>query len=161
MSKVKSSQIPHYELLYLISNKFSENELGPIVEKVKKIITDNEGKITYSEDWGKRRLSYPVKGFYHGYYSLAEFDVAGSQLAKIDRSLRMAGEILRHQIVSKKVKTAKEIEREKKIAAKIAAKAKEESVKEEEAPKEKEKERVDMKELDEKLDKILETSDLL
>ena len=161
MSKTKSSQTPHYELLYIISNKFSENELAPIIEKVKNAIIDNGGKITHSEDWGKKRLSYPIKGFYHGYYHLVEFDVLGEQIIKIERFIRLASEILRHQIVTKKIKTVEEVAREKKIAEKIAAKIKDEVVKEEKVIKEKSKEKVNLKELDEKLDKILETSDLL
>ena len=108
MSKTKSSKIPHYELLYLISNQFTEEEVKPIAEKINKIISDNGGNITLAEDWGKRRLSYPINNFYHGYYGLVEFDLAGEQLAKVDRFLRMSSDILRHQIVSKKLKTAEE-----------------------------------------------------
>ena len=161
MSKIKSSKIPHYELLYIISNKFSENELAPIAERVKKIIIDNGGDITINKEWGKKRLAYPIKGFYYGYYFLLEFDLAGEKLAKVDRALRLSSEIVRHQIVSKKVKTAEEIKKEKEIAAKIAAKTTEEASREEKLTKEKSKEKIDLKELDEKLDKILETSDLL
>lgn len=161
MSKVKLSNIPHYELLYIISNKFSENELAPIMERVKKMIIDNGGNIAMSEEWGKKRFSYPVKGLYYGYYILLEFDLAGEKLVKIDRALRLASEIVRHQIVSKKIKTAEEIKEEKEIAAKIAAKTAEKTSKEENLTKEKSKEKIDLKELDEKLDKILETSDLL
>ncbi len=160
MSKVKSDKIPHYELLYVVANKFSENELEPIVAKVRKIITDNGGDITYGEKWGERRFAYPIKGFYYGYYFLVEFNLTDADLAKIERTLRMAGEILRHQIVSKKVKTAEELEKEKTVAAKIAAKSARQAA-EGKITKEKGREKVDLKELDEKLDKILETSDLL
>ena len=115
MSKVKSSKIPHYELLYIISNKFSENELAPIVEKVKKAILDNEGNITLSEDWGKKRFSYPINGQHFGYYMLLEFDLVGEKLAKVERVLRLASEIVRHQVIFKKVKTAEEVAKDKKI----------------------------------------------
>lgn len=161
MSKVKSSEIPHYELLYIISNKFSENELAPIVEMVHKTIKDNNGGITHTEDWGKKRFAYPIGHFHHGYYNLVEFDVAGEKLAKIDKALRLASEILRHQIVKKKIKTKEEIEQEKKIAEKIAAKKEEKEEKEKITEKEKIKGKTDLKDLDEKLDEILKSEDLL
>lgn len=161
MSKVKSGETPHYELLYLISNKFSEDEVKPIVEKINSVITNNKGEITLAEDLGKKRLAYPIKGFRYGYYVLVEFDMAGESLINVDRALRMMNEILRHQIVTKVVKTAEQIAQDKKIAEKIAARTVKEEKEVKEKIKETDKEKVDLKDLDEKLDKILETNDLL
>ncbi len=161
MSKVKSGEMPHYELLYLISNKFSEDEVKPIIEKVNSLILSNQGKITLAEDLGKKRLAYPIKGFRYGYYNLVEFDMAGESLINVDRALRMMNEILRQQIIIKKVKTAEQIAQDKKIAEKIAARNVKEEKEEKEKVKETDKEKVDLKDLDEKLDKILETNDLL
>ena len=157
MAKNKPSEIPHYELLYIISNKYSEDELQPIMQKVDKIINDNGGNITKTENWGKKKLTYQIKHFHHGYYNLVEFDVESSKIEKINRALRMSNEILRHQIVVKKIKTVAKIKKEKEISEKIAAKA----VETKKLAKEKTKGRVDLKDLDEKLDKILETDDLL
>lgn len=163
MSKTKSSTIPHYELLYIVSNKFSEDEVKPIVEKVNKSITDNGGTITKEEDWGKKRLAYPIDGFYYGYYSLAEFDMAGANLEKLDRFLRLSNEIVRHVVVGKQLKSAEAVARDKKIAEKIAAKTQEaeKAAKEKVATKEKDKDKIDLKDLDDKLDKILDANDLL
>jgi small subunit ribosomal protein S6 len=163
MSRTKSSEIPHYELLYIIPNRFTEDEVGPITSKVNKLIEDNGGKVTYQEEWGKKKLAYKIKDSVFGYYYLVEFDLPGSELEKVDKSLRMDREILRYQIVSKKLKTDAEIKEEKKRSE---SRIKEEVKKEEVAiEKEKEKERsktkMDLKDLDEKLDKILDTDDLL
>ncbi|MBA3047944.1 30S ribosomal protein S6 [Patescibacteria group bacterium] len=163
MSRNKTSEIPHYEMLYIISNKYSENELEPILEKIKKIIIGNEGSITHNENWGKKRLAYPIKHFHHGYYYLAEFDLPGAKLNEVDKALRMANEVLRHQIVNKKQKSASEIEQEKIISEKIAAK-KQKEINEIEESKEKakaDKGKARLEDLDEKLDRILETNDLL
>jgi len=178
MSKVKSGEIPHYELLYLISNKFSVEEIKPIAEKVNSLIINNQGKITQSVSLGKKRLAYPIQGFRFGYYNLVEFDMPGANLINVDHALRMTTDILRHQIVSKELKTPEQIEQDKKIADKIAAR----NIKEEKLAEEKvsarhapisaadtagsvvkaiDKDKVDLKDLDEKLDKILETDNLL
>jgi len=163
MSKTKSSKIPHYELLYIVSNKFSEDEVKPIVEKINKAISDNGGTITFSEDWGKKRLAYSIEGFYYGYYLLAEFDMPGEKLAGLDRFLRLSNEIVRYVTVAKKVRSAAEIARDQKIATKIAAKTIEEEkvAQEKTTAKEKDKDKIDLKDLDDKLDKILDSSDLL
>lgn len=157
MSKVKSDKIPHYELLYIVSNKFTEDELKPIIEQVRQLIEKNGGRITFTEQWGKRKLAYSIKLFSHGYYNLVEFDAVGEGLKKITRGLDMESEIVRYQIVAKKIKTAAEVEKEKAITEKIAAKA----VAKEQLEEEKKKGKVDLKDLDERLDRILDTDDLL
>lgn len=176
MSKTKKTESPHYELLYIISNKFTEDEISPIIEKVKAILTDNGGTITLAEEWGKKHLAYPISGFSYGYYTLVEFDLLGINLAKIDRSLRMMSEILRHQIVrkderveTKPAKAAAEASKNAEVEKPVAKEEKVAEAKEDEKgdakevakEKPKAKEKTTMKELDEKLDKILDSSDLL
>lgn len=161
MAKNKSGNIPHYELLYIVPNKYSEDELKPIFSKVNKLITDNEGKITYEEDWGTKKMTYSIKGFNHGYYHLVEFDASGEKVNKINHELRIDRDVLRHMIVSKAVVSEEEREAKKRKAEKQMIKKVEEKAKQEEKPKENPKKKVDMKELDEKLDKILDTDDLL
>jgi len=167
--EIREKRVQRYELVYLISNKFSENELEPITSSVLKLIKDNGGKVILEENWGKKKLAYPIKKFFNAYYYLVEFDLEAEQLEKIDRYLRLADEILRHLIVRKTVKTEDEIEQEKKIAEKIA-KRQEKEVREEKnakeqgntpAVKKKEEERASMEELEEKLDKILDETDNL
>ncbi|MDD5032343.1 MAG: 30S ribosomal protein S6 [Patescibacteria group bacterium] len=165
MSKTKSSGQNHYEILFIIPNKFTEGEADSVVVKVKKIITEEGGNITFSEFWGKKQLAYPIKQNSYGYYSLLEFDLDGEKLAKINRVLRMSNDVIRFEIVRKKVKTAEQLEKAKKISEKIAVKnmAKEQKAEEKETLKQvqgKEK-KLDLKDLDEKLDDILNTKDLL
>ena len=161
MAKTKKIEVPHYELLYLISNQYTEDEIKPLAEKVNDIIKGRGGKITLFEEWGKKRLAYSIKSFYYGYYNLVEFDLEGSKLTEVNRALEMMNEILRHQIVAKKVKTATEIEKDRKIAQKIAARTVEAKKETEEKERAKDKRKIDLGDLDEKLDRILDTEDLL
>lgn len=151
MAKNKSSDTPHYELLYIVSNKYSEDELIKVINKVRDIINNSGGKITFSEEWGKKRLAYPINHFRHGYYNLVEFDLLGENLAKVDKALRMFSEILRHQIVRKEERAVEVIKKDKRAAAQVIKKKEPDQV----------KEKVNLKDLDKKLDKILETEDLL
>jgi hypothetical protein len=105
---------------------------------------------------------------------LLEFDLESPLLAKVDQTLRLSNDILRHQIVVKRSKTEEEIARAKVIRAKIDSKKAAEEKKSEEkakAPalsspvskmKEPEKDkRVNLKDLDEKLEGILNADDLI
>lgn len=165
MAKAKSSETPHYELLFIVPNKYTEEELKPVLTKVRGIVEKNGGKITYGEEWGNKKMTYRIKGFTHGYYNLFEFDLEGNTSEKINRELRMSNEVLRHMIVAKKARTEEEIKAEKMRQEKrmtdevIKEQAKEEEKIEKE--KEKAKPKMDLKDLDEKLDKILDTDDLL
>ncbi|MFC1678398.1 30S ribosomal protein S6 [Patescibacteria group bacterium] len=158
MPRKKTSEIPHYEILYIISNKFTEEETKPIQEKIKKIITDNGGRITFEEEWNKKKLAYPIKHNNHGYYVLTEFDVEGKRLEKINETLRMTNEVIRFQIVIKEIKKAKPATTK---ARKVPEKKEVDLVKKEKDEKKIPKAKVDLKALDEKLDKILDTDDLL
>jgi len=172
MSKTKTAGLSHYEILFIVPNKFTEEEAKTVTNSIEKVITDNDGKITLKEFWGKKRLAYEIKHNAFGYYGLFEFDLEGINLAKIDKALRLSTDVLRHQIVIKKTKTAEEIENESKIKAKIDSKKASEK-KAEESKNEKTKtsseahvsktkdQRVDLKDLDEKLEGILNAKDLI
>ena len=173
MSKTKTSATTHYEILFIIPNKFTEDESKKVAEQIEKTITDNGGGITHREYWGKKRLAYEIKHNAFGYYGLFEFDLEGKNLAKIDQALRLSTDILRHQIIVKKTKTEEELAKESEIRAKIDSKKAVEDKKEEKktknssaspiVSKEKTKtdKRVDLKDLDEKLEGILNAKDLI
>lgn len=184
MSKVKSDITPHYELLYLISNKYSEGELDTIKAKVVKLINNHQGVITHTDDIGKRRLAYAIKGFRYGYYQLVEFDLAGLNLKALENDLKLDHEVLRHQIIRRPLRSAEQIAKDAEAALKRVAvgqapqtvetetETKAEETKpavvsevKETAPTAKEaepevKEAMSSEELDNKLDKILD-SDML
>ncbi len=115
MSKVKQETRGHYELLYIIPNKFTEEEAGQIHEKIKENLSQKKAEITNEEIWGKKKLAYRIKEFYHGYYNLIEFNSDKEHLAVINNFLKLLDEILRYQIVKKKELDEKEMERIKKI----------------------------------------------
>jgi small subunit ribosomal protein S6 len=181
MAKNKSDQMPHYEVLYLISNQFSEDELGPVKAKVEKLITNNNGAITRQETLGKKRLAYKIKQFRHGYYELAEFNAPAEALPKINEQLRLDSDVLRYQIVKSEPKTAEQLAKEARVMSELL-KAKKEGeptepnrkIKREamadkapySAPKlaetaKDDKDKVELSDLDDKLNQILDTDNLL
>lgn len=171
MSKTKKSTIGHYEILFIVPNKFTEDEAKTVISKVEKTIEDGGGTISHREYWGKKKLAYEIKQNAYGYYSLCEFDLEKSSLSAIDQNFRLSTDVLRHQIVVKKSKTEEEIAHDKKINDKIVAKkAEEEKVAKSkesklasEAPVKspKKEKKTEIKDLDEKLEGILSAKDLI
>ncbi len=168
MSKTKTTGATHYEILFIIPNKFTDDEAKKVAGKIEEFLTGGGANITSREYWGKKRLAYEIKHNAFGYYGLFEFDLEGAYLAKIDKNLRLFADVLRHQIVVKKLKTEKALARDEKIRAKIESKKAiaEKKLKEKEKtvdsssvkPKDK---RANLKDLDEKLEGILNSQNLI
>lgn len=171
MSKTKKSGATHYEILFIIPNRFTDEEAKTVYEGVEKTIADFGGQITHREYWGKKRLAYEIKHNGFGYYGLYEFDLDSAELSKVDSALRLSTDILRHQTVTKQQKTAMEIAQAEAIRAKIdSKKANEEKKAEEKKAQENKPEKTKssapekknrLKDLDEKLENIINAEDLI
>jgi len=159
----------HYELLYILPIKFIGEEQEKIIEKVNKIVKDQDCEITKNGVFAKQKLAYPIKHVTQGVYIVVEFSGGKAEVQKINNVLKLTPEVLRHMIVTKKKLTEKEIEdqrikKEKRI--KNETKKKEEEIqkqveeikedeKEEVKKKDEKKEKVSLEDLDKKLDEIL------
>lgn len=185
MSKTKKSNSALYEILYIVSNKFSEDEVEKIDKKVEKIIKENKGIITNKESLGKKRLAYPIKKFDYGYYNLIVFDTQKLNIANIDRLVRQMREILRYcivlnvpkQIIKKKIEPVVKPKKEKSQIVNLSDKeedvdktdkvTQEGKIKEEKKSTKDDKksdkvviDKTDQDNLDQKLDDIIEAKNL-
>ncbi len=109
-----------------------EVDLSKAEERVKKIISDNKGKIVSNDNWGKRKLAYPINKHEHGVYVFYIAELVPTSLAKIESSLNITNEVIRYLIVRQDEKELA------KVAAAKAAKAEREAKQEakENEPKE-------------------------
>lgn len=156
----------NYELLYIVPNQYTDEEAKKIKEKIDAMLKGYGAIIGLEEDMGKKKLAYPIGQVAHGYYFLTEFELEeGSKLASINNDLRLDKEILRAQIVTKQKLTPEQIEKAKKREAARAKMMKESADKETVKPAEQsakpEKKKVDIKNLDDKLEEMLKTDDLV
>lgn len=92
---------PHmeYELLYIIPATFTDEDVGQVEANVKALLEKNEAAIGETERLGKFRFAYPIKKIRHGHYILVMFKAEPGQVGKIDESLRLANDVLRHLIL--------------------------------------------------------------
>jgi small subunit ribosomal protein S6 len=87
---------------------------------VTKIITSNGGKIAATDNWGKRKLAYPIKKQEHAVYVFYTVDMPGEGVQKVESTLNITDEVIRYLIVKPDLKA---IERAKALKEEKARKA--------------------------------------
>lgn len=99
-----------------------EVDLTKAEERVTKIITDNGGEVTATDNWGKRKLAYPIKGQEFAIYVFYTVELSSEAVRKINDVLNITDEVVRFLITKpdlKKLAKAEELKAEK--AQKAAA----------------------------------------
>ena len=91
--------INSYETVFILSTKLGEEGAAAVVEKFKKLI-DKNGTVESVDDWGKRRLAYPINDLTEGYYVYMTCDVTPDMPAELDRVFKITDGILRSIIVA-------------------------------------------------------------
>lgn len=93
------SMMTQYELLYIISANFTDEDAGKIELTVKALLEKYNATVDSTSRLGKFRFAYPIKNIRHGNYVLVRFSSEGSAVQKIDEALRISTEVLRHLIL--------------------------------------------------------------
>ena len=86
-----------YEVLYIINPTLAEDNIQTLVEKFKKIV-EEFGTLTSVDEWGKRRLAYPIIDLNEGYYVMMNCEVKPEFPAEIDRVFGITEGIMRSLI---------------------------------------------------------------
>jgi small subunit ribosomal protein S6 len=98
-----------------------EIDLEKATSRVEKIFTDNGGKVVNADNWGKRKLAYPVKKNEHGVYVFYTVDMPAEAVRKVESVLNITDEVLRFLITRPDLKAIAKAEAEKAVKAKRAA----------------------------------------
>ena len=89
-----------YEVLFVVDLTPGEEGVKALVEKFSKIIADN-GEISEVNEWGKRRLAYPINDMNDGYYVLVNFSAPTDFPAELERIFSITDGILRSMVIAK------------------------------------------------------------
>ena len=84
-----------YETVFIATPVLSETQMKEAVQKFKKVITDNEGELVHEENWGLKKLAYPIQKKSTGFYYLIEFKGAGDLIEKLEVQYRRDERIIR------------------------------------------------------------------
>ncbi|MBQ9440018.1 MAG: 30S ribosomal protein S6 [Paludibacteraceae bacterium] len=85
----------HYEAVFILTPVLSEPQMKETVEKFKKLLTDNGAEIANEEQWGLKKLAYPIQKKSTGFYNLLQFDAEPSLIATLETSFRRDERVLR------------------------------------------------------------------
>jgi small subunit ribosomal protein S6 len=84
-----------YETVFILTPVLSEDQAKEAVAKYKKLLKDGKAKIHHEEDWGLKKLAYPIQKKSTGFYHLLEFDAPGSLIAEMELAFRRDEKVIR------------------------------------------------------------------
>lgn len=87
-----------YELVIILKANLGEEATASLVEKFKELIAAN-GTVDNVDEWGKRRLAYPISDENEGYYAQFNFTSDNAFPAELDRQLKNNDSVIRSLIV--------------------------------------------------------------
>ena len=96
MAKVSGN----YEVLYILNPTLGEEDTAALVARFKEL-AEGRGTVAEVDEWGKRRLAYPINDLNDGYYVLMTFSAKPEFPRELDRILRITNGVMRSLIVSK------------------------------------------------------------
>ena len=92
--------LKQYETVFIATPVLSDAQMKEAVEKYTKLITDNGGEIVNVEDWGLKKLAYPIQKKTTGFYHLIEFKATPDFIAKYEIQFKRDERIIRFQTVA-------------------------------------------------------------
>ena len=85
----------HYETVFILTPVLSDAQMKEAVEKFTTVLTDNGATIVNEENWGLRKLAYPIQKKSTGFYTLIEFDGEPTIVKKLEIAFRRDERVLR------------------------------------------------------------------
>ena len=88
-----------YELLYFVAPNIDEDTRANVTKRIETAVAQGNGTIDNVDNWGKRKLAYEIDKLTEGDYTLVNFHADPTQIAELDRVLRINDAVKRHMIV--------------------------------------------------------------
>ncbi len=87
-----------YELVFVVSPEAGDESIPATVERVHGFIQEHGGAVKEVDEWGKRRLAYPIKRQTEGFYVVTQFSIEPDELRALEGNLDLAEDVLRHLV---------------------------------------------------------------
>ena len=84
-----------YETVFIATPVLSDVQTKELFGKFQGVITENGGQIISEEDWGLRKLAYPIQKKTTGFYYLIEFEGEGDLIEKLETQYRRDERVIR------------------------------------------------------------------
>jgi small subunit ribosomal protein S6 len=113
-----------YELGFILNPEVSEEQTSAILERIEKIVKNYDGQVVKVNQWGRRRLAYPIEHHRDGYYVFIDMILTPETVLELDRTLKVSEEVMRHLVKRrdpKAVQKEREEREEREARAAVAA----------------------------------------
>ena len=113
-----------YELGFILNPEVSEEQTGAILERIERIVKNHDGRVVKVNQWGRRRLAYPIEHHRDGYYVFIDKILSPETVIELDRTLKVSEEVMRHLVKRrdpKAVQKEREEREEREARAAVAA----------------------------------------
>jgi small subunit ribosomal protein S6 len=111
-----------YELGFILSPEASEEEARAIMDRVEQVVTTHDGQIVKVNQWGRRRLAYPIERHRDGIYVFIDMTLTPESVSELERTLKVSEIVLRHMVKRRDPKAVQK-EREEREAREARAAA--------------------------------------
>lgn len=89
----------NYEFTFIVHPEVEDEGLAGVTEKVSQFITEGGGQIANVDNWGRRRLAYPIRKQKEGYYVLMQVQLDTKSLGELERKLKLSEDVIRYLLV--------------------------------------------------------------
>ncbi|HLI71407.1 MAG TPA: 30S ribosomal protein S6 [Ktedonobacteraceae bacterium] len=87
-----------YELGFILTPEVNEEQTRAILERIEQIVNNYGGQIVRVNQWGRRRLAYPIQHNRDGFYVFIDMILTPETVRELDRTLKVSEEVIRHLI---------------------------------------------------------------
>lgn len=84
-----------YETVFIATPVLSDVQVKELISKFQGVITENGGKVTHTEEWGLRKLAYPIQKKTTGFYTLVEFEAEGNLINALETQYKRDERVIR------------------------------------------------------------------
>lgn len=89
-------RLKEYELLFIVSPRVAADDVTAAIDRVAGLVTAGGGEVLSTDNWGRRRLAYPIKHYFEGTYVLFTLRMPPAAAAPLEASLIISEEVIRH-----------------------------------------------------------------
>ena len=90
-----------YESIYIIKPEVDEQGIKELVEKFNTLIETEGGKVSETQEWGLKRLAYPIQKKEQGYYVLVNFEANPESIVELERVYKITDSVMKFITIRK------------------------------------------------------------
>jgi small subunit ribosomal protein S6 len=110
-----------YELALIINPEVSEEETRAVLDRVEQIVATYGGQVVRVNQWGRRRLAYPIERQRDGFYVFIDMILTPETVIELERTLKVSETVLRHMMKKRDSKVVQKEREEREARAAAAA----------------------------------------